>query len=65
MSLAVVVVFVTTYLLILPALTLEKEEAAQQGGIDVPAVTEVSETEEAEKEADEEVADKTNAKEGE
>ena len=47
MSLAVVVVFVTTYLLILPALTLEKEEAAQQGGIDVPAVTEVSETEEA------------------
>ena len=47
MSLAVVVVFVTTYLLILPALTLEKEEAAQQGGIDVPAVTEAAETEDA------------------
>ena len=47
MSLAVVVVFVTTYLLILPALTLEKEEAAQQGGIDVPAVTETAETEDA------------------
>ena len=34
-SLAAVVVFVTTYLLILPALTLEKEEAEKQGGISV------------------------------
>lgn len=32
-----VVVFVTTYLLILPAITLEKDKAAEQGGIDVPA----------------------------
>lgn len=31
------VVFVVTYLLILPAFTLDEEEAAQQGGIDVPA----------------------------
>ena len=35
MSLSVAVVFVTTYLLILPALTLDEQEAAQQGGIDV------------------------------
>ena len=32
-SLAAAVVFITTYLLILPALTLEKEEAEKQGGI--------------------------------
>ena len=31
------VVFVTTYLLILPAVTLEEQEAAKQGGIDVPS----------------------------
>lgn len=36
LSLAVIVVFITTYLLILPAFTLEKEEAEKQGGIDVP-----------------------------
>lgn len=41
MSLAVAVVFVTTYLLILPALTLEKDEAIRQGGIDI-SVTEGS-----------------------
>ncbi len=34
-SLAAVVVFVTTYLLILPALTLDKKEANRQGGISV------------------------------
>ena len=34
-SLAAAVVFITTYLLILPALTLEKEEAEKQGGISV------------------------------
>ena len=34
-SLAAAVVFITTYLLILPALTLEKEEADKQGGISV------------------------------
>lgn len=38
MSMAVVVVFITTYLLILPALTLEKTEAEQQGGIDIPVI---------------------------
>ena len=43
-ALSCVVVFVTTYLLILPAFTLEKDEAAKQGGIDVPAVEEVTET---------------------
>ena len=39
--LSAVVVFVSTYVLILPALTLDKEEAASQGGIDVPAVEQV------------------------
>lgn len=34
--LSCLVVFVATYLLILPALTLDQDEAAQQGGIDVP-----------------------------
>lgn len=38
MLLSCLVVFTTTYLLILPAFTLDKEEAAEQGGIDVPAV---------------------------
>lgn len=32
------VVFVTTYMLILPAFTLDKEEASEQGGVDVPGV---------------------------
>lgn len=36
--LMVLVVFVTTYILILPAFTLTQEKAEQQGGIDVPAV---------------------------
>ena len=36
LSLAVVVVFITTYLLILPAFTLEKDKAEEQGGIDLP-----------------------------
>ena len=34
-----IVVFVTTYLLIMPAFALEKEEATEQGGIDVPAAS--------------------------
>jgi len=38
LALSCVVVFVTTYVLILPAFTLEKTEAAKQGGIDVPGV---------------------------
>ncbi len=36
LALSCVVVFITTYMLILPAFTLEKDEAAKQGGIDVP-----------------------------
>lgn len=52
LALSCVVVFVTTYMLILPAFTLEKTKAAEQGGIDVPGVTataeDVSEDEEAE-----------------
>ena len=43
LTLSAIVVFVTTYLLILPALTLEKDKAADQGGTDVPEVTYVSE----------------------
>ena len=42
MSLSVVVVFVTTYLLILPALTLDRDEAAEQGGIGTPEVVQES-----------------------
>lgn len=34
--LAIIVVFCVTYLLILPAFTLNRDEAAAQGGIDVP-----------------------------
>lgn len=40
MVLSCVVVFITTYILILPAITLDQEEAAQQGGIDVTTQTE-------------------------
>ena len=36
LALSAVVVFCTTYALILPALTLEQDEAAKQGGIDLP-----------------------------
>ncbi|MBR6732077.1 MAG: fibro-slime domain-containing protein [Bacteroidales bacterium] len=38
LALSCLVVFFTTYLLILPAFTLDKEEASEQGGIDVPGV---------------------------
>ena len=37
LALSIIVVFVTTYLLILPALTLEKDEAVKQGGISLEA----------------------------
>lgn len=40
MVLSCIVVFITTYVLILPAVTLDKEEAAQQGGIDLPQQSE-------------------------
>lgn len=47
LALSCLVVFVTTYVLILPAFTLDKEEAAEQGGIDVPVIeTEEKTTEE-------------------
>lgn len=44
-ALSVVVVFIATYLLILPAMTLEQDEAQKQGGIDI--ATEQVVTEEA------------------
>lgn len=40
LTLSVITVFVTTYMLILPAVTLVREKAAEMGGIDVPAVEE-------------------------
>lgn len=40
MTLAVITVFITTYILILPAMTLDKNEAQKQGGIDVNTQTE-------------------------
>ena len=46
MALSCLVVFVTTYVLILPAFTLEKDTALQQGGIDVPVAEETLDTEE-------------------
>ena len=41
LALSCLVVFVTTYVLILPAFTLEKDKAVDQGGIDLP-ISEVS-----------------------
>ena len=41
------VVFITTYMLILPAFTLDKEEASEQGGIDVPGTEQSAEADEA------------------
>ena len=35
LALSIIVVFCTTYALILPALTLEEQEAARQGGIEL------------------------------
>ena len=35
LALSAIIVFVTSYMLILPALTLDEEEAASQGGIDL------------------------------
>ncbi len=51
MALSVVVVFITTYILILPAFTLEKDEAVEQGGINIP-VTETAFTNETESDND-------------
>lgn len=44
LSLSAMVVFVTTYMLILPALTLEEDEAVRQGGFDVPASEQMADT---------------------
>ena len=44
LTLSAAVVFVISYLLILPALTLDQEEAAQQGGIDVVTEEQVAGT---------------------
>ena len=46
LALSCIVVFCTTYFLILPAFTLDKEEASEQGGIDVPGVEQSAEAEE-------------------
>ena len=50
LALSVAIVFVTTYLLILPAMTLDEQEAEKQGGIDVPKQEQVVSEEKADKE---------------
>ena len=62
LALSCIVVFVTTYLLILPAFTLEKTKAAEQGGIDVPGVTETS-VDVTEEDADAETEEESTAEE--
>ena len=46
LALSCLVVFVTTYMLILPAFTLDKEEASEQGGIDIPVVEQSADADE-------------------
>ena len=46
LALSCLVVFITTYMLILPAFTLDKEEASEQGGIDVPGVEQSADADE-------------------
>ena len=60
--LSCLVVFTTTYLLILPAFTLDKEEAAEQGGIDVPSsgIEETAEEERASEDNEEPAEGKAN-----
>ena len=50
------VVFVTTYLLILPAITLDQDTAKDQGGIDIPTAEQVQDVDQA-KDADKSSAD--------
>ena len=52
--LACFVVFITTYVLILPAFTLEKDKALEQGGIDIPANTVSSEVQDVDDSSDKE-----------
>ena len=47
LALSCLVVFVVTYVLILPAFTLEKDKAAELGGIDVPGVEQTDDANEA------------------
>ena len=55
LPLAMIVAVVTVYSLVMPAFTLEKEEAEKQGGIDVPGVEQVNEEQNSEeKQASEE-----------
>ncbi|MBQ9075618.1 MAG: hypothetical protein IJY32_06625, partial [Mogibacterium sp.] len=61
LALSCVVVFVTTYMLILPAFTLEKTKAAEQGGIDVPGITATEEVNEEEADANDGQADAQDA----
>ena len=42
LALSCLIVFITTYMLILPAFTLEKTEAEEQGGIDLPVAAETT-----------------------
>ena len=65
-TLSAIVVFVTTYLLILPAITLDKDEAIQQGGIDVAVeqTVEVEDTDAPEADDAADVSDETVMKEG-
>ena len=53
LALACLVVFVTTYALILPALTLEKEKAAEQGGFIVTETEQAETASEQDEQADE------------
>ena len=60
LTLCAAVVFVTTYLLVLPAMTLDSQEAARQGGIDLPSA-EKQATDMAETEGEGEVAEPADA----
>ena len=44
LALSCLVVFITTYMLILPAFTLDKDKAVEQGGIDVPGAEQIDDT---------------------
>ena len=57
LALSCVVVFATTYILILPAFTLDKDKALEQGGIDVPQVSEEQTVDESVTEEDESASD--------
>lgn len=64
LALSCLVVFIVTYVLILPAFTLEKDEAAELGGIDVPAAEMEAESEDLNDSASEQ-ADNNNTEKAE